>query len=241
MTCMGADDALAATELQQSVPICCGVRHGRAGRARVLLPHDGAVIVAVTVVRMVQMAGDDVVDMAGVRDGIVPAATTMPMPAVVRAAGVGWRARSRVRRVGIEGALVDVPCVRTVQVTIVEIVHVVPVADAGMSAAAAVRVGVIAVRVVARHERSLSPRATPHQPESLAPARRIFRPQEVAISRNVPDRLAQKLTGKAHRQRKCPWDARAGSRSDVVIRRRRSSQLGRPRTVREAAPHAPLS
>jgi hypothetical protein len=44
---------------------------------------DGAVIIAVAAVRMVQMAVDEIVNMVGVRHGLVPAAWTVHVAALM--------------------------------------------------------------------------------------------------------------------------------------------------------------
>ena len=103
-------------------------------------------VVAVLAVLVMQVPGDEVIGVVAVRNGFVTAAVFVTVIggvgcAVVRRAGL---CRLRVR----EHVLVDVVAMRTVQVTVVEIVDVVLMAKRGVSAALAVLVVVSRMRLV---------------------------------------------------------------------------------------------
>ena len=105
---------------------------------------DAAVIVAVPAVHVMQVAVDEVVGVILVRHGVVAAARAVPVVLRVGAAGMGGRTRAGV----VQGALVDVAVVLAVEVALVEVVHVVSVADGRVSAVRAVLVVVRVVRPV---------------------------------------------------------------------------------------------
>ncbi len=97
-------------------------------------------IVAVRSVRVVEMAVDQVADMAGVRNGGVAAARVMhvsglvPLAVMIRGADVGMR--------GVRGdlVLVHVIAVARMEVPVVQIVDVVSVFDGYVPAVSAVNV-----------------------------------------------------------------------------------------------------
>ena len=98
-----------------------------------------AVIVAVIAVRVVQVAVDEVVDMIAVGHRLMPAAGAVDMGCVVAAAVVCRRALIGVLVRYLDHVLVHVVSVRMVQMAIVQIVHMVAVAHAGVLALRAVR------------------------------------------------------------------------------------------------------
>jgi curli biogenesis system outer membrane secretion channel CsgG len=114
---------------------------------------DGAVVVAVGAVRVVEVPADEVVDVIAVRDRVVPAAWAVGVARVVGTASVVRGARSGVRVGDLQLALVDVPVVRMVEVAVVGVVDVVAVLEGGVTAAGAVCVCVVVVLLVA-HGRS---------------------------------------------------------------------------------------
>lgn len=103
---------------------------------------NGAVVVAVVAVTVVQMARNEIVGVVAVRNGFVAAAVAVNVVRVVRAARVGRGARDWVRRPDVERAFVDVSVVRVVQMAFVDVVDVVIVFDGGVPAAGAVNVSV---------------------------------------------------------------------------------------------------
>jgi hypothetical protein len=82
------------------------------------------VIVAVLVVRVMQMPTHQIVDVAAVRDRLMPAARAMHVRGVVLAAVMPRCAVSRVLRPNLERVLVYVVAVRMVQMSVVQEVDV---------------------------------------------------------------------------------------------------------------------
>lgn len=106
-------------------------------------------VVAVAVVRMMQVAVHQIVHMVAVRHGLMSTARAVDMTGVMTGAGV---IRSASRRVGVayfEDMLVDVAVVRRMQVAVVQIVDVAVVQNRGVAAACAVRMIMIFVDGVA--------------------------------------------------------------------------------------------
>ena len=112
-------------------------------------------IVAVTIVRVVQAAHDQVINMVAVRDSRVAAIGS------ATAGARHWRAGVGVGLADINDVLVVVAFVRKVQVTLVQVADVVAVLDAQVAAIGAVDVGMVGMGgmghggisflVVARH------------------------------------------------------------------------------------------
>ena len=98
-------------------------------------------------VRMVQVTGDEVVDVIAVRYLLVPATGSVDMIGVVAAAVMVGRALRGVGGVDSEAMFVHVVAVRMVHVAIVEVVGVAVMSDRGVAAALAVRMRVTGVRV----------------------------------------------------------------------------------------------
>ncbi len=113
--------------------------------------RDSAVVVAVAGVRVVQVPGDEVVDMIAVRDRLVTATGAVDMALGVTGAAVRRRARSGVGGANLDSALIHVAVMAAVEMAVVEVVDVIAVADREMPAIGAVNVIVIGVSVVA-HE-----------------------------------------------------------------------------------------
>jgi hypothetical protein len=105
------------------------------------------VIVAVILVRMMQVAVDQVIDMVAVRDGFVAAARAVLMGPVVSAAGVFGRARGRVGGADLKLMLLDSLSAHVVKVAVVQVVRVVAVLDRGVATAGAVPVRMVGVMV----------------------------------------------------------------------------------------------
>lgn len=105
-----------------------------------------AVIIAVAIVRVVQVTVDEIVDVIAVRNCFMTAAWAMNMVRSVTCAAMAPCAGSGIGRVDIERMLLDAASARLmVQMAIVQIVHMVFVFDCGMSALSAVLVVVICV------------------------------------------------------------------------------------------------
>jgi hypothetical protein len=86
------------------------------------------VIVAVAIVRVVQVVVDEVVDVIAVRHLCVAARRSMHVPGLVPRAHVAGRAALGMRRIDRDRALVHVIAVRVMQVAIVQVVDVTVVA-----------------------------------------------------------------------------------------------------------------
>jgi hypothetical protein len=118
--------------------------------------------------RVMQVIADHVVDVVAVRHGHMPAGLAVLVIASVIAALMPGRAAIRMLLVDREHVLVDVVLMRMVQVTIVQVVHVIAVADGRMATARPVDVRMVPVnRMVARHaSQSPGARARPQLIES---------------------------------------------------------------------------
>ena len=112
---------------------------------------DGAVVVAVAAVRVVQVTVDQVVDVVTVGHGLVAAAGAMHVVARVPATVVARSAGPGVGGVDLDLALVRVALVRAMHVAVVQVADVVAVLDGGVAALGAVGVIVVVV-LVAVHE-----------------------------------------------------------------------------------------
>jgi hypothetical protein len=104
-----------------------------------------AVVVAMVAMRVVQPAIDEVVDVVAMRHGFMPAAGTVDVACFVSTAVLTRRAAVRVRLADLDDVLLDMVAVGVMQVAIVQVVHVVPVAYGGMPAARSVFVVVVRV------------------------------------------------------------------------------------------------
>jgi hypothetical protein len=115
-----------------------------------LLDHlDGAMIIAVIAVWVMQVAIDEVVDVVAVRDGLVAAAGAVDVIGLVAAALMSGGAGRGVLLAHGDGVLVIVAVVGVVQVAVVEVVDVTIVTDGGVAAVGAVDMIVVVVGVVA--------------------------------------------------------------------------------------------
>ncbi|HEY7390800.1 MAG TPA: hypothetical protein VH640_19955 [Bryobacteraceae bacterium] len=104
-------------------------------------------IITVAAVRMVQVAADNVIRMAGVRNGFMPAAGAVGVGALVAAALVLGRAAVRKLRAGRQLVFVHMAVMHVVHMPFVQIVGVAVVLDALVPASFAVRMGVALVRL----------------------------------------------------------------------------------------------
>lgn len=105
-------------------------------------------VIAVTVVRMVQVALHQVVDMVTMRDRFMPTAFSMNVAGIMSRAGVIRCALVRVGFTDLKHVLVNVALVQRMQVAIVEIVDVTIVQDCGVTTAGAMRMIMIFVNRV---------------------------------------------------------------------------------------------
>ena len=109
-----------------------------------------AVVVAVPIVDMVQMASYKIVGVAPVLNRFMLAAVLVQVAGIVGPAGVRGRAVVRIRRRYGHGMFVNVALVRVMKVSFVQVVGVAFVQYGGVTAAGSVLVGMIIVNMVLR-------------------------------------------------------------------------------------------
>ena len=126
----------------------CGSELLRPVWVRSRVHRDGAVVIAVPVVRMVQVPADEVVDVVAVRNLLVTAAGLMHVRSPMLAAGVLGRAVRRIGRADLQDMLVNVVAVRVMQMPVVQVVEVIAVLDRRVPAIGSVLVGVVWVNGV---------------------------------------------------------------------------------------------
>ena len=107
-----------------------------------------AVVVAMPVMRMVQMTVDQIIDVIAVRDRFMAAVRTVPVIGVVTVTEMAIVAIVRVRFRNLNPVFVIVVAMRAVHVAVVQVVDMVAVLDRRMPATRAVPVVRVFVRVV---------------------------------------------------------------------------------------------
>ncbi len=117
-------------------------------------------VVAVVAVRMMQVILNHVIDVISMRNLRMPAVWTVGVVAAVRATLMLWSTPRRVRRTDRDYMLVDVVVVEMVQMSIVQIIDVVPVLDGHMAATRAMAVAVSFVHLAGRLSHRASFNAT---------------------------------------------------------------------------------
>ncbi len=105
-----------------------------------------------TAVRVMQVSIDQIVYMVAVRDGFMAAAGPVLVALRMAATCMVGRAGVGILCAHIEDMFVEVVAVRVMQVTVVEIVHVVAVLHGSVSAARPVFVRVVVVNFVIDHD-----------------------------------------------------------------------------------------
>ena len=115
-------------------------------------------IIAVTVVLVVQMPIDEVIDVIPVGNGWMPATRSVHVPGFVTVANVPACASRRVRGADFNRVLFDLSGrSRMVQMPVVQVVHVPIVLDGGMAAALAVHMVVVVMMIVVGRHIGCSP------------------------------------------------------------------------------------
>jgi len=109
------------------------------------------VIVAVPVVGMMKMSFHEIVFVAAVRNRFMPAASTMGVLTVMRAARMSGGTRSRIRTALRQTVFVHVALVSAVKMPVMQIVDVTFVLNRDMPAAWTVSVRVLIVSFVIAH------------------------------------------------------------------------------------------
>jgi hypothetical protein len=120
----------------------------RASLRQSCIDGERAVVVAVRSVSVMEMTGDEVVDVIAVWNGFVAAAGSVPVVRSVAFAVVVRRATGRILRPHAQRVFIEVTVVREVQVTIVQIVTMPVVHDRRVSAAGAMPMRMTLVRFV---------------------------------------------------------------------------------------------
>jgi len=93
------------------------------------------VVVAVAVVRMVEVIADEVVNMVPMRHGLVPAVGTMLVARVVLLASVSRCTRIRIGLTDLDDVFVDMAAMGVMKVPIVQVIDVIAMTDRRMTAA----------------------------------------------------------------------------------------------------------
>jgi len=119
-----------------------------------LCRRQSPVVVAVRLMRVVQMSTDQVVAVIAVRDRLVAALTPMVVVCIVVVACVRGRTTLGVITRDVQTMLVHMAFMSCVQMAVVQVVYMVGVADFGMGTARTMLVRVIAMRGVL-HKRSI--------------------------------------------------------------------------------------
>ena len=121
-------------------------------------------VIAVPVVRVVQVPADEVVDVVAVRNLLVTAAGLMHVRGLMLAAGVLGCAVGRIGGADLQDVLVDVVAVRVMQMPVVQVVEVVAVPDRRVPAIGSVLVGVVWMNGVLGISHGREHRPSPRRP-----------------------------------------------------------------------------
>jgi hypothetical protein len=114
-----------------------------------------SVVVAVAVVRMMEMVVDEIIRVSVMRHAIVAAVGSMHVGLVVSAAGVTGRARGLVAGARLDRMLIDVVAVQVVQMAVVQVIGVTVVSHRRVAAIGSVCMSMTLVLVATgRHGQS---------------------------------------------------------------------------------------
>lgn len=114
-------------------------------------------IIAVPLMRMMQVAFDEIVGVAAVRHSLVAASRAMSVLIVVRATSMRRRTRGWIRATFRQRMLVHMTLMGAVKMSFMQIVDVTFVFDRGMPAVWTMRMRVLVMRVVVAHFTFLRP------------------------------------------------------------------------------------
>lgn len=98
-------------------------------------------------VRVVQTTVDQIIDVIAMRDRLVAAIRPVNVPGIMARAGLAVIAGVRVLGADLDDMLVDMIAMRMMEMAIMQIIHMVAVADGSVAAALAVLMRVIMVDV----------------------------------------------------------------------------------------------
>jgi hypothetical protein len=93
------------------------------------------VVIAVPLVRMMQMAFDEIVGVAAMRNRFMSASSPVRVLAIMRTTGVSRGTSRRIRAALRQSMFIDMPLMGTVKMPVVQIVDVAFVFDRGVPAA----------------------------------------------------------------------------------------------------------
>lgn len=110
-------------------------------------PDDVSMHIAMPAVWLMQVSGDQVVGVIAVGDHFMTTAGPMAVLGIVRTAGVLRRALAWVGAVDRDAAFDDTRSLRLVQMSVVEIIHVVLMPNGGVTAIRAVRMRMLVVNL----------------------------------------------------------------------------------------------
>lgn len=113
-------------------------------------PH-GSMVVAMGSVGEVQMAGNQIVHVVAVRDGLMPAGCAMVMIRIVTLAAVGRRAGNGVLLRHVQAMFIDMVAMEVMQVAVMQIIRVAVMKNSGMAATGSVSMAVLIVNRVIAH------------------------------------------------------------------------------------------
>jgi hypothetical protein len=133
------------------------------------------VIIAVGAVRMMEVTLDQVVDMVAVRDLLVAAARAVHVGLVVSATCVRRSARCGILGSDLDDALIYMSVVRMVQMSIMEVVDMVAVANGGVTTALTVHVLMVRVLLALHGRFSLRLAARSHPDDAYTVAELVRR------------------------------------------------------------------
>jgi hypothetical protein len=109
------------------------------------------VIIAVALVRMMQVAFDEIVGVAAMRNRFMSASSPVRVLAIMRTTGVSRGTSGRIRAALRQSMFIDMPLMGTVKMPVVQIVDVTFVFDRGVPAAWTMRMWVLIMRFVVAH------------------------------------------------------------------------------------------
>lgn len=108
-------------------------------------------VVAMGSVGEVQMAGNQIVHVVAVRDGLMPAGCAMVMIRIVTLAAVGRRAGNGVLLRHVQAMFIDMVAMEVMQVAVMQIIRVAVMENSGMATTGSVSMAVLIVNRMIAH------------------------------------------------------------------------------------------
>lgn len=117
--------------------------------------RQGAVVIAMITVRVVQLSFDQIIDVVPMGNCLVTTARAVPMRSIMSATAVIWRAAVGISRGHFDRMFFNMTVMHVMEVALVQIIDVTRMSNRGMTAARAVGVRMICVnRVIRGHDLS---------------------------------------------------------------------------------------